>query len=597
MSLNFHSQVLDLGRRSSSPHRSVRWGDVSLIPESVSSTNTKPQQAAKPTDTKNPNRYAGAKEAAIIREQLKAYEEDAATARRRIDAAAQTVVEASRAVELARQALAEAEEARSAAHQGLVAATHSGTALQRNINSAKAWLHPIRKTPDDILQIIFEQYASDFWSSFSWTRLQIVLAPRLPLNASNVCRTWRRIARNTPLLWSHVVVCLRSEMDRFSTILRLQLHLSLSKLRPMSLFLYLDTNFHLCRGPHISEIFRTMKLIITRCSQIRVLADPSDMDHCEQTKRIFTCNAPNLESLQLETTDLSYLNTGERTCYKSGIFGAGDKLANLSVNRYITVHTTLLKGLRTISIVGDVQPLSDIRLCLRIAPNAEKLVLKVDHLADDRTPGPGQLTTTQAIVHPTLTTFNFEVATMSDAMAATGFRFPMLEDLTLEYSPMPSQREGADQPVAGIPFARRLRLLSALSTASLRRLRINHILIDGTFARTLLQLHALQTLVLSTAYLGASFFVALTDERTPSGLTCITFVDAVHWTCPYGALVRWDADPLFAFARSQRELRLAVARGDDGAANRTPIKLEFPPAVPVPMGVSMRELYKLQNDP
>ena len=62
--------------------------------------------------------------------------------------------------------------------------------LKIDLLKRRAWLAPIRILPNEVLSLIFTQYAEERW--------------RAPLLIQGVCRLWRDIVRHTPEAWSFI---------------------------------------------------------------------------------------------------------------------------------------------------------------------------------------------------------------------------------------------------------------------------------------------------------------------------------------------------------------------------------------------------------
>jgi len=600
MSQGHYFDTFFLDNSSMRPRRSMRFSDVAYTDDSVFPL---PDVGTSASDGGlDPNRFAGEQEAAIIREQLKAYEEDLQTTQRRKTVADTRLFEADSVLRLAEIALAEARAARAAACSGLERAQMTESMLLETIRTTRAPLHPIRRTPDVVLQIILEERSAQFWDNeFDQVRDFAHTAQRLPLELASVCRLWRRIALGTPALWSNIVVDLTHCVHGPETADQIGLYLERARVRPMSLFLRIDARVLMCRAEAHGQTLRALKSLVQRCEHIRVRCNQTTTDANEHLEQLFRFSAPSLQTLSLQAVE----NAGarRRQFYRSDIFGAGDSLQYLEVNSWIAVMPRrTLKGLETMVVNHETHLLPQLRSYLGAAPNLTKLTISAKQLLDDSVFNGAPFTAQQTISHLRLRELELSVETLSETIASQAFSFPNLEHATVRFPPMPRLGSAHGGQAAGsqsLPFSRRLRLLVSLCGHSLQTLHTESMLIDTAFARVLCTLPALATVRLTSAYLSAHFFEMLNDAATepPPALTHIEFLKEVNWTSPApepGSTVRWLPEALYTFVRANRDLRRAIAGGQD--TTRQPIMLGFPVGVPVPSGVSVRELMRIQRD-
>ena len=89
-------------------------------------------------------------------------------------------------------------------------------AIIKNITAHESIISPLRKLPTELLQLIFLQIHWDPQTTST-----------LPWSLCQVCRSWRTVVHDTPVLWSHITINLntkptrlRSQKDRLKLILQ-----------------------------------------------------------------------------------------------------------------------------------------------------------------------------------------------------------------------------------------------------------------------------------------------------------------------------------------------------------------------------------------
>ena len=112
--------------------------------------------------------------------------------------------------------------------------------LQSLLTEYTSRLHPLFRLPDRALQEIFLHAAQLSWKQWKsalmkrWSVVGALLStlPRYPTIAlTEVCRRWRRVATDTPELWSKVIIC---EINKDYSVPRLAHYIRLARNRPLT---------------------------------------------------------------------------------------------------------------------------------------------------------------------------------------------------------------------------------------------------------------------------------------------------------------------------------------------------------------------------
>lgn len=134
----------------------------------------------------DPNRYATATEAALLREHIAIEESERARDYARLATVRTALHDAEEQLRLAQAAASSA--------RAIVAQIEARDALREDgLRAARGLLHPIRRVPGDVLALVFEA-------------LLDVDEPSATFVVSSVCRHWRQTALDIPTLWSYIEV-------------------------------------------------------------------------------------------------------------------------------------------------------------------------------------------------------------------------------------------------------------------------------------------------------------------------------------------------------------------------------------------------------
>ncbi|KZW01904.1 hypothetical protein EXIGLDRAFT_829806 [Exidia glandulosa HHB12029] len=150
----------------------------------------------------NPNRYASAQEAAIIRANLEADLQLREIAERRCTQASTSLHDAHQNLLAAQEAFATAEAFDRHAKQ-------LKTEVDARIMTSQGLLHPVRRVPVELLARIFKDCMSAYEMTYDTDRNSFkgsLALLGLPFALSSVCRRWKEIVFVTPSLWRNLIL-------------------------------------------------------------------------------------------------------------------------------------------------------------------------------------------------------------------------------------------------------------------------------------------------------------------------------------------------------------------------------------------------------
>jgi len=96
----------------------------------------------------------------------------------------------------ARQSLLAAQEAVNSADKMTARIENQMSATKEQVEIARGLLHPVRRLPVEVVREIHLQ----------WLHIPHAAADLVPFHAASVCRSWRRVALETPVLWSRPTI-------------------------------------------------------------------------------------------------------------------------------------------------------------------------------------------------------------------------------------------------------------------------------------------------------------------------------------------------------------------------------------------------------
>ncbi|KIM21882.1 hypothetical protein M408DRAFT_29196 [Serendipita vermifera MAFF 305830] len=138
--------------------------------------------------------------------------------------------------------------------------------LEKDLDTLKGLLHPIRRAPDDVLRLIFEHSVQNEIDRAKGKQQWVAVW------LSHVCSRWRSVAVSTPRIWSHMSFTIRSSGSFSNEPLKTFLHRAASV--PISLILKFQfTNHDVASLLHAYELFVPSFLQSSRFSLLEIKID------------------------------------------------------------------------------------------------------------------------------------------------------------------------------------------------------------------------------------------------------------------------------------------------------------------------------------
>ncbi|KIM21883.1 hypothetical protein M408DRAFT_29197 [Serendipita vermifera MAFF 305830] len=214
--------------------------------------------------------------------------------------------------------------------------------LEKDLAAISGLLHPIRRTPDDVLRLIFEDVVQ--------SEVQVAEDKRqwVAVWLSHVCRRWRSIAVSTPRIWSHMSFAIKP--SGFFNSGALSTFLARAKSVPISVKLKFSVSNYVSAASlqRVYELFDPNILQPSRISMLEIKIDPA-------SSYSFLDRFPQFPVEEIDTLTLSVPAYGQESMGMACL-----------VSRFKRVRKLLIKD----STFGSLS----VPLKHSTAPNLEELV-------------------------------------------------------------------------------------------------------------------------------------------------------------------------------------------------------------------------------
>jgi len=427
-------------------------------------------------------------------------------------------------------------------------------AQQEDIEACKATMrniiHPLRKIPWEILQLIFESLRDEV--------AHTDLASALPFLLSMVCRKWRHVAHNTPALWTSVKLDVRSgaaswsmdcvsTWDRFKAAKRYdalvnervsqQLQLARPESRNIQLKLVFHDNACICaRRSGYKRILPIVRQAIFRAESVNIIISnslPTITGPCECITELFSVAAiPG----KLSTFAFSSVLKQDRLFYihaSTFCFAAIDSVRRLEFYNAFP-RLNYRQVFAKVTVVNIHLPkvglnLASLDTILAGAPNAESLMLSCRALD----PATGPLPTISR--HDKLKHFSVRTKRLVTVSAAhVVFILPQLQQLKLDFP------RGGDTPIHSVHAEAQITLMkfivsgsNALDAIILRGMDAGALLADAITAP---EFPRISKLVLTEGLLSGEFWTRLETQLTTVSPTRMLVTVECHNMAPTEAV-------------------------------------------------------------
>ncbi|KZV87808.1 hypothetical protein EXIGLDRAFT_723345 [Exidia glandulosa HHB12029] len=478
-----------------------------------------------------PNRYAGQQEATILRAQITAYQEDLRVANLRVEESETRLHAATATVLAAELTLRQAREAQQAAGAGHVCAVQRVQSIQRSITECKAPLNPLRKTPLEILGLIFDELADQEHRGLSLTghkRLQ-----KVPFILSAVCRRWREAVHNSTRLWCRVVIEFSSKTTSLpQKVLAWQAflatHIQRSGSRLLDLTIFHDET-HVCSNS--SQLYRSLHAMVVRAATVDITFNS---ECCDKFLTFLKARTPKLQRARIAT----FFPPPPTPPQAFEFFQTAHSLKYLHLHHCIPKWKSgCLHSVTEIKATWTVVPVSELIEMFGMMPALEAVTIDTASILD-----------TEGVIRSSrLRRFDLSVDVITEHFASNKLHFPALDSLTLRYP-----RYSPHLPQRNFPTARRLALMACLGTSpNIKYLRVDATKCDERFAGVLEQFAALETFEARNAWVSPTFFARMTAPR-PSGELVCPALHTIIFDTPFFQR-EFDQDTFLGFVRSRKE--------------------------------------------
>ncbi|KZV91005.1 hypothetical protein EXIGLDRAFT_770276, partial [Exidia glandulosa HHB12029] len=248
----------------------------------------------------DPNRFASGAEVASVQARADLEKAEVELAERRNE-------HAQNALQEARDRLAEAERVFHMQQDEFNAASTYAESARELLDASivrlgvvRAPLHPIRKTPIEVLSLIFELCVQrDTMAPAKLAELptsSFVARQRQPFHLAGTCRLWRRAALATPLLWTDIKLRLDDATPKTLETWQTYLSTMLSRSSSAPLHIYISR----CRVPQRMDesLIQSVVAAIKRCESLCIYV-PTVKNNNDKTLLLMSAEMPALRELTL----------------------------------------------------------------------------------------------------------------------------------------------------------------------------------------------------------------------------------------------------------------------------------------------------------